>query len=169
MRKAFILLGVLALIVVAGWLVWIKSAHGFSATGNPTWIESRLAALSRRLALPGNDNAKPNPYPATPERLAAARSLYAMQCQLCHNDNGDGHTQIGQSLYPKVPDLRGMTQNKSDGALYYSIRNGIRLSGMPAWTQDTDEQIWGLVSLIRTMRGARGVAALEPTSTTRKP
>lgn len=60
---------------------------------------------------------------------------------------------MGQSLYPKVPDLRGMTQNRTNGALFYSIRNGIRMSGMPAWSnQDSDSEIWALVALIRTQR-----------------
>lgn len=143
----------MALVVLAvAWFAWAKSAHGFSANAAPTWIEARLAAISRSLALPRGENAIRNPYPATPPRLAAARSLYATQCAQCHNPNGDGHSSLGQSLYPKPPDLRGLTQSKSDGALFYSIRNGIRMSGMPAWNQDTDEQIWGLVSLIRSLK-----------------
>lgn len=114
-----------------------------------------MAALSRALALPGGENALKNPYPDTPQVLAAARSQFHTQCALCHNDNGDGRTSMGQSLYPKPPDLRGLTQNKSDGAIFFSIRNGIRMSGMPAWSQDSDLEIWGLVSLIRSMKTAQ--------------
>jgi len=154
MRKRFMILMLLAVLVgVGGWLVWLQSARGFSANAKPTWIEAELAALSRRLALPSSDNNLRNPFPSTPARLAAAQQLYHSQCELCHGANGDGRTAVGESLYPKAPDLRGMTQNKSDGALFYSIRNGIRLSGMPAWNrQDSDAQIWGLVSWIRSLR-----------------
>lgn len=153
MHKGFMIAVALVLLASAGaWLAWVKSARGFSANAAPTWIESRLAALSRRLALPGGQNAIKNPYPATPERLTSARQLFRTQCALCHNNNGDGHATLGESLYPKPPDLRGLTQNKSDGALFYSIRNGIRMSGMPAWNQDSDEEIWSLVSLIRSLR-----------------
>jgi mono/diheme cytochrome c family protein len=153
MRKGIMItILVVALLGIGGWWVWIRSAHGFSANAKPTWIETELATLSRKLALGRQDDVK-NPYPATPARLAAAHQLFHDQCALCHNDNGDGHTKIGQALYPKTPDLRGLTQNKSDGELFFSIRNGIRLSGMPAWSsQDSDEQIWDLVSLIRTMK-----------------
>ncbi|MGH9519068.1 MAG: c-type cytochrome, partial [Terriglobales bacterium] len=140
------------LIGAGAWLAWVQSARGFSADAAPTWIETKLAALSRRLALPRNQNALHNPYPVTAARLAAGRSLYQRQCALCHADSGDGHTEIGDNLYPKPPDLRGLTQNKSDGALFYSIRNGIRMSGMPAWSHDSDEEIWNLVSLIRSLR-----------------
>lgn len=158
MKKAGIAALLVLILAGAGAWIWLRSARGFSARAQPTWIEAKLAVLSRALALPEGDNARKNPFPPTPERLAAGRQLYVQQCQLCHAPGGDGQTSLGQSLYPKPPDLRGLTQNKSDGALFFSIRNGIRMSGMPAWGgnsgrgQDSDEQIWELVDLIRSMR-----------------
>ncbi len=61
---------------------------------------------------------------------------------------------MGKRLYPRAPDMRGSsTQGLSDGELYYTIRNGIRLSGMPAWgaadAGDRDEESWELVWFIR--------------------
>ena len=45
------------------------------------------------------------------------------------------------------------TQNKSDGELYYTIENGIRLSGMPAFGEEHaeagDMETWNLVLFIR--------------------
>jgi mono/diheme cytochrome c family protein len=43
------------------------------------------------------------------------------------------------------------TQRKSDGALYYVIENGIRLSGMPAWGDSgiDPQDSWKLVRFIR--------------------
>jgi hypothetical protein len=43
------------------------------------------------------------------------------------------------------------TQKLTDGELYYTIKNGIRLTGMPAWGEagDTDEDSWKLVYFIR--------------------
>ena len=48
---------------------------------------------------------------------------------------------------------RTQTQNKSDGELYYTIENGIRLSGMPAFGEEHakagDMETWNLVLFIR--------------------
>ena len=48
---------------------------------------------------------------------------------------------------------RKQTQNKSDGELYYTIENGIRLSGMPAFGEEHakagDMETWNLVLFIR--------------------
>ncbi|MGH9466971.1 MAG: c-type cytochrome [Terriglobales bacterium] len=153
MTKGLIISAVVVLLVLGGGAaVWLHSAYGFSAKAKPTWIETELARLSRRLALPASGRNAKNPYPPNPQQLAQARQLFSTQCALCHASNGDGHTTLGESMYPKVPDLRGLTQSKSDGTLFYTIRNGIRMSGMPAWSQDSDAQLWGLVNLIRTMK-----------------
>jgi mono/diheme cytochrome c family protein len=42
------------------------------------------------------------------------------------------------------------TQDKSDGELFYTIQNGVRLSGMPAFSEvHTAAQTWRLVLFIR--------------------
>jgi hypothetical protein len=87
--------------------------------------------------------------PATAEMLAQARNHWAD-----HANNGSGETEIGRNLYPKAPDMRlPETQSLSDGELYYIIRNGIRMTGMPAWGKagdgDFDHETWMLVSFIR--------------------
>jgi hypothetical protein len=45
------------------------------------------------------------------------------------------------------------TQSLTDGELYYIIRNGVRMTGMPGWGNpkdgDHDDESWMLVQLIR--------------------
>ncbi len=59
---------------------------------------------------------------------------------------------LGKNMYPRPPDMReGETQNQSDGELYYTIKNGVRLTGMPAFGEpgDSDLDSWKLVCLVR--------------------
>ena len=61
---------------------------------------------------------------------------------------------MGRNLYPKAPDMRARaTQSLSDGELYSIIKNGVRLTGMPAWGApgDADEETWALVHFIRRL------------------
>ena len=51
-----------------------------------------------------------------------------------------GKTLAGAALYPPAANLRGEPQaSRTDGAIFYLIRNGIRNTGMPGW-QLTDQQ-----------------------------
>ncbi len=127
--------------------------HGVSARDEPTAIEAWIARRARRLATPRNQREAQNPVPVTPEVLDRARAHFADHCASCHGNDGRGRTSIGQNLYPKVPDMwHAETQSLSDGELFSIIKNGVRLTGMPAWGGDTpedDKETWELVRFIR--------------------
>jgi hypothetical protein len=78
---------------------------------------------------------------------------WADHCALCHGNDGKGTTEIGRNLYPKAPDMTASTsQGLSDGELFSIIKNGVRLTGMPAWGDNSsggDEQTWKLILFIR--------------------
>lgn len=82
------------------------------------------------------------------------RNHWADHCATCHANNGSGKTEMGRNLYPKAPDMRqSETQSLSDGELYYVIRNGVRMTGIPAWGDPglgySDSESWKLVLFIR--------------------
>jgi mono/diheme cytochrome c family protein len=78
---------------------------------------------------------------------------FADHCAVCHANDGSGDTEMGRGLYPRAPDMRRTaTQALSDGALFYIIENGVRLTGMPAWgtgTAEGEQASWHLVQFIR--------------------
>lgn len=143
----------IAIVVGVGLLGWNMVRHGFSARDTPSAIETFAALTARKLAVPSNYSQLHNPFAASPENIQAGMEHFADHCATCHANDGSGDTLFGRGLYPKPPDMRkAETQNKSDGELYYTIENGVRLSGMPAFgehpsTNDADS--WRLVTFIR--------------------
>lgn len=136
----------------------IGGAHtvrrGFSARDEPSAPEIFAAHTARKLAVPKRVKTLTSQFVITSEGLAEARANWAQNCTSCHGVNGDGQTEIGRNLYPKPPDLRAAaTQQQTDGELYTTIQNGIRLSAMPAWgeVRDDDRDRWNLVALIRRL------------------
>lgn len=147
-------LGLLITVVVIAAIIGgvIAIHHGFSARDNPSGVEKVVAQTARILAVPSRAKSMKNPVPNTPENMHEAMDHWADHCAFCHANNGSGDTEVGKNLYPKAPDMRlGDTQNRTDGELYYTIKNGIRLTGMPAWGEagDADEDSWKLVYFIR--------------------
>ena len=127
--------------------------YGVSARDQPTRIEHVLARAMRHYATPSDLRNRKNPVPLTPEVLDEARAHFADHCAQCHGNDGKGQTAIGQGLYPKAPDMtHDETQSQSDGEIFATIENGIRLTGMPAWGDGTAESAhasWTLVHFIR--------------------
>jgi mono/diheme cytochrome c family protein len=151
-RRIVIVTVTLLVVIGAVSIVWIqKMAGGFSAREQPSAMETLAARATRRMAIPAGAKAQKNPFTSTADILTDARHHFADHCALCHANNGSGTTEIGQNLYPKVPDMRlPTTQNLTDGEIYYVIHNGIRLTGMPAWGgPGQDDDSWKLVRFIQ--------------------
>jgi mono/diheme cytochrome c family protein len=152
-RKAlFGLLVSVVLLAMLGWLWLTRLAHGFSSRAEPSVIEEWTARAARGLALPVGAKRLKNPVPSSDQALEDARAHWADHCAFCHSNDGSGASEVGRNLYPKAPDMRAArTQALTDGELYYTIKNGVRLTGMPAWGEagDQDEDSWKLVHFIR--------------------
>jgi hypothetical protein len=152
--RSLALLGFLALGAAAIGAVYFTLVirTGFAARDQPSLLEVRLARLARDVSIPSRARSLESPLTLTHEVLADALDHWADHCAVCHGDDGSGDTPIGRSLYPRPPDLRAAaTQRRTDGELYYIIQNGVRLSGMPAWGMqvDDDRHGWTLVAFIR--------------------
>ncbi len=152
--KALLLLVALAVAALVIAFIWIGS-RGVSAKEEPGRLETTIARTMRRLAIPGSAHDLKNPVPKTPAIIAEGMAHYADHCAACHANDGSGETEVGLGLYPKSPDMRlPATQSLTDGELFYIIENGVRLTGMPAWstgTQEGRQSTWHLVHFIREL------------------
>jgi mono/diheme cytochrome c family protein len=93
-----------------------------------------------------------NPVAATEDNLRDGMLHFADHCAICHGNDGSCDTMMGSGLYPKPPDLRlAETQTLSDGELFWIIENGVRFTGMPAFStrHSSPEDSWKLVLFIR--------------------
>ena len=113
-------------------------------------VEALIARNVRLLAIPSEAKGLKNPLTLSRLTIAQGRDHFADHCAVCHGNNGDGKTMIGEGLYPPPPELKRETQNLSDGEIFYIIKNGIRFTGMPGFG-GSDEDNWKLVSFIRHM------------------
>lgn len=147
-------IGALAIVTVVGGAFAGMSMlrRGLSARAAPSRLEEFVALRARSLATPANVRDRKNPLAINQDVMAGGRHHFADHCAQCHANDGSGKTEMGQNLYPKSPDMRGArTQGLTDGELYSTIENGIRLSGMPAWGEEhgNGEETWALVAFIR--------------------
>ena len=150
MRVSRAILGFAAagVVCLAGVFLLIRG-HGFDARDEPSQLETSLARRLRSFAIPPEMRDARNPVETTDLAIAQARDHFADHCAICHANDGSGRTQIGENLHPPTPDMRtAVTQDLSDGELFYMIRNGIPLTGMPGWG-GKDEENWKLVLFIR--------------------
>lgn len=150
LKDAFI---TIVLVAVGLWAVaYAKVAGGgLSAEAQPGALERVVATRLVDLSIPRDHREQQNPFASKTDAWREAAEHYADHCAICHGADGRGHTEIGEHMYPKVPDLASdSVQHRSNGALFYIIQNGVRWTGMPAWrTEHAEDETWKLVSFIR--------------------
>ena len=150
--RIFVLI-VIAAVVVPAIVAYSIVRRGLSAHDEPSRIETVVARAMRHWATPAAMRARANPVQVTRAVLDGALDHFADHCATCHANNGGGDTPIGRNLYPRAPDMRAAaTQSLTDGELFSIIEHGVRLTGMPAWSDGTPEgerESWALVHFIR--------------------
>ncbi|MFL5376536.1 MAG: c-type cytochrome [Myxococcales bacterium] len=154
MRALAILVGVLVLLALgaAGAAAFVFRG-GITARITPTRLEEAVARKLRRVGIPQGARDLRNPQPSGSDIPPEGRAHFADHCAVCHANDGSGHTEMGRNLFPPAPDLRlPGTQDLTDGELFYIIENGIRLTGMPAWgdgSEQSQRETWHLVAFLR--------------------
>jgi len=150
-KKKIILTIGIVILAGAGYGVMVIR-HGFSARDQPSAMEAMTARAARQLAVPSSAKNMVSPVPMTAEVIRKGMEHFADHCAICHANNGNGDTSIGSNMYPKPPDMRIETQKLTDGEIFYTIQNGVRLTGMPAFGEpgsSDDISTWHLVHFIR--------------------
>jgi len=125
---------------------------GLSARAIPSRLEATFAKRAHHLSIPSEARKMTNPVAVTPQSLHEGELHFADHCSVCHGNDGGGQTLFGLGLYPKPPDMRrAETQSLSDGELFWIIENGVRFTGMPAFSGHggAEEDSWRLVLFIR--------------------
>ena len=154
LRLIIILFTVIAIFVV-GAAVFVWSGIYNVAASEPHWgithwllgkvRERSIVAHSKGIAVLLSDN---------PERVDMGFRNYHAMCRLCHNAPGYSRTEISKGLYPSPPDLASddVVKQLSDAELYWVIKNGIKMTGMPAFgSTHSKDELWGMVVFVKRL------------------
>ncbi|HUB51678.1 MAG TPA: c-type cytochrome [Terracidiphilus sp.] len=129
-------------------------------TPAPAVTPEPAAAPAQTMAYPKN------PVKPTAESQAKAKELYQRDCAMCHGDNGNGKTDLAESMKANMGDWTqpSTLQNHDDGELFNVIRNG-KGDKMPPEQEGRakDDAVWNLVIYIRNF--GKGPAATAPATT----
>jgi len=92
-----------------------------------------------------------NPVKSSPESLARAKKWWALDCAMCHGANGDGKGETAKDMKLNMVDFTNPNtmKDRSDGEIYYIIKNGH--NDMPAeGPRIKTEEGWDLVNYVRS-------------------
>jgi mono/diheme cytochrome c family protein len=96
------------------------------------------------------------PLPAgleEPAKLVIGVGHYAAHCAVCHGAPGVPKGDIAHGLYPPPPDLAKAAPLYSPGELFWILKHGIKMTGMPSWSDHSDDELWATVGFLEKLPG----------------
>lgn len=154
--RRFSLIAAAVLVIVLAPAVVLISRFSLTALAEPGHTETVLATRAKRFFVTRESRqGVPDEPPRTQASLIEGDKRYSAECAMCHGMNGHVPSETGRWMYPRAADLTSFeVQRYTDRELFWVVKNGIRLSGMPAFGKvESDEHIWDLVHYVRSLSG----------------
>jgi mono/diheme cytochrome c family protein len=86
---------------------------------------------------------------------AGAREFAEHGCVNCHGAPGVKWAKFSEGLHPDPPDLKDIVGEVTPSQLFWVIKNGINMTGMPGFgaAGASDDDIWFIVAFLKKLPG----------------
>jgi cytochrome c553 len=84
--------------------------------------------------------------------IVTGATHYDFGCRPCHGSPALTQPTIAAKMLPRPPDLRESIARYDPAEMFYIVKHGIKLTGMPAWpAQERDDEVWAMVAFLRRL------------------
>jgi len=117
----------------------------------PMPFEEKAANMIKRSHMQ-KEMPKNVPLQPTEDNLTQGANLYAANCSFCHGVPDQPATLAAKGMFPLPPQLFNKDEMVTDdpvGRTYWTVKNGLRMTGMPGFGEMLSEnQLWQVSLLL---------------------
>ena len=149
------MIGSLAIVIaVAAGIYFFGGFYSVAASeedpGVVTWAlqRVRMASVDRH----ATDRPPPLPDEAAVLRTGA-KAFLARGCANCHGAPGVEWAKFSEGLNPAPADLKEVAPERSPRAVFWVVKNGIRMTGMPGFggLGAEDAELWAIAAFVKKL------------------
>ena len=152
MKRSVSLFGVLAAAPLLMAAIWMDDQQTYKPYKAPVLSPPVGSVPVSGKELISQESELQNPIAPTPEVVARGRSLFEINCAMCHGQTSAERGLVGKKLVPPPPGLDpDMVQGLSDSTIFKAITFGF--GRMPVFKDKLmPEERWSLVNFLRTRK-----------------
>jgi mono/diheme cytochrome c family protein len=152
MRAIAAILIAVVVVLLSGFVVIYTGLYDVAATEPHSPVTSWLLETARTRSIKAHAaGIQVPPGLNDPAKLIIGVDHYAAHCAVCHGAPGVPKGDLAHGLYPQPPDLAEAAKPYSPGELFWILKHGIKMSGMPAWSDHSDEELWATVAFLEKL------------------
>jgi len=92
------------------------------------------------------------PTQFTEEQTKEGALDFSEMCVGCHGAPGEERGEIGKGLNPSPPSLAEVVPSWSSAEIFWILKNGIRMTGMPAFgPTHSNDRLWSIVAFVKQL------------------
>lgn len=140
-------------VLVGAFLLFVYSGEYNVAATQPHYAPVRWA-LNTVMVNSVRDHAEHVAVPSLEDSALIRRgfSHFEQMCVMCHGAPGVPRGAVGKGLLPVPPELAEVVPRWSLAELFWIVKHGIKMTGMPAWgVTHEDEKLWAIVAFLRML------------------
>ena len=136
---------------LGGYVFIIMGGMPVTTTDAPLPFERYLAKQALKAAMRKEIGTRA-PMPPDDTNLLAGAKVYREQCAVCHGLPNQPLGAIAKGMFPPPPSLFSPDEGVIDdpeGKIYWKVKYGIRLTGMPGFQESlSDTELWQVSLLL---------------------
>jgi len=141
--------GALGLAVAASGLIPITASSGHFA------ITERLLIFAKQRSVATHTLGEPSPPLGEPSAVLKGAGHFESACRPCHGaPDLARQPRVARSMLPPPPNLSQRAPEWQPRELFYIVKHGIKMTGMPAWPSLVrDDEVAAMVAFLNVLPG----------------
>lgn len=147
-------IGFLGIVVAIGAAIFFFGGYYSVAGTAPEPGIVKWALVSVRTASIARNATETPPLPLDDAAVMAGARAYAERgCTNCHGAPGVNWAKFSEGMRPDPPDLKDVAKERTPAQLFWVIKNGINMTGMPSFglIEVPDKEIWTIAAFVKKM------------------
>lgn len=151
-RLGLAVLLVLAALLIGGAIFIWSGIYNIAANRDHLTITTWLITILRDQSIAAAAQDVDVPDLSDPGLVALGAQHYLTGCADCHGTPGEPINPIFESMLPQPPDLTHAAGDYPASELYTIVHNGLKYSGMPAWTApERSDEAWAVIAFLEAL------------------
>ena len=138
--------------VVGGIAILLSGAISTAATTPHSRLTHRILETGLRYSIGSSAEGIEVPSLTDAATIERGAACFSTHCAQCHGAPGIAPHAYALGMMPIPSNLAQSARDWSPNELYYVTRNGVRMTGMPAWEfRLSDTDLWSVVAFVHAL------------------